>query len=448
MSDPDEITVDVLVVGAGPGGLAAAETAASRGASVLLVDAEGDIGGNAAFSTGYAAFAGTSLQAEQGIADSPAQLLADMRAEFDRRREEYPEAVFDEAVAARFATESAAAYDYLVHLGFAFDRIVSRPRQHRVDRTVVLSDPAQFRDVFAHRLNELGVRVLPHRRARELTTDASTVTGALVEGPGGTTTRVRAVRGVVLATGGYQASAELRARFRPDLDPTSPHPGLDGNLGDGQLMAEKIGAQLVNMRMVPEVVLVASRLVEDCIAVTEDGERFHDEAGPEHERLVALRTLPGAIAYYLCDARTAAGKAQLLADMPGARKQFDTLAGVARGIGAEPAVLAATMERWNAAVGAGADPEFGRVVFPRDGVGIVEPPFTVAPMVVGTNISSGGVRVSQDMQALDAAGLPIPNLFAVGDCTGSINATVGLGGLHLAAGITLGRVAGRGAAGG
>ena len=48
-------------------------------------------------------------------------------------------------------------------------------------------------------------------------------------------------------------------------------PGLDTNRGDGQLMIEKAGGGLVNMDMVPEVVLIASRLVEDCIAVTEDG---------------------------------------------------------------------------------------------------------------------------------------------------------------------------------
>jgi succinate dehydrogenase/fumarate reductase flavoprotein subunit len=64
-------------------------------------------------------------------------------------------------------------------------------------------------------------------------------------------------------------------------------------------------------------------------------------------------------------------------------------------------------------------------------------------MVVGTNISAGGCRVSPDMEVLDSAGRPIPNLYAAGDCSAGISAAIGIGGIHLAGGITLGRVAGQ-----
>jgi NADPH-dependent 2,4-dienoyl-CoA reductase/sulfur reductase-like enzyme len=65
----DEVS-DVLVVGSGPGGLAAADRALELGASVRVLEAGGELGGNAAFSTGYLAFAGTSLEREHGINDS------------------------------------------------------------------------------------------------------------------------------------------------------------------------------------------------------------------------------------------------------------------------------------------------------------------------------------------------------------------------------------------
>ncbi|MEV4604389.1 FAD-dependent oxidoreductase [Amycolatopsis sp. NPDC049253] len=446
MGEKDVLHTDVLVIGAGPSGLAAAQTAAAGGASVTIVEATGEIGGNAAFSTGYLAFAGTSAQRKLGIADSPDAYLADLLAEVEHRRELFdPE--FDTAVAERFTRESGAGFEYLRDLGFWFDRIVSRPLQHSVDRTVVMTAPAQFRDVFADHLERLGVTVLVRRRARELVRAGGAVTGALIEGPGGTATEVRAARGVIVTTGGYQASSALRARHRPDADPDSPYPGLDTNLGDGHLMLEQAGAALVNMHMVPEVVLIASRLIEECIAVTEDGVRFHDETGPEALRLRALRRLPGAIGYYLCDARTAQGKAQLLADVPAPKKTFESLAGVARAIDADPAVLADTIRRWNETVESGvpADPEFGRVVFPRPRTGITTPPYTVVPMVVGTNISAGGSRVSPDMEVLDVRARPIAGLYAAGDCSAGISAAIGIGGLHLAAGITLGRVAGRSA---
>jgi succinate dehydrogenase/fumarate reductase flavoprotein subunit len=436
----DEVS-DVLVVGSGPGGLAAADRALELGASVRVLEAGGELGGNAAFSTGYLAFAGTSLEREHGINDSADLMVADIIAEVGRKREDYPGLVFDLDVAERFAADSAATFEYLVSLGFTFDRFVSRPLQHQVDRTVVMTDPAQFRGILGARVDAGGAAVHLRRRAVGLVTDSGTVTGVLAERPGGEQAEYRAGT-VILATGGYQAGPDLRARFVPDLDAKAPFPGLDTNRGDAQLMAERAGGHLVNMEVVPEVVLVASRLVEDCIAVTEDGVRFHDEAGPERDRLRALRALGGAPAYYVCDARTADAKAQLLGDIPGRKATFATLAALARAIGAPSAALEETVARWNEAAAAGGpDPEFGRVVFPKSRSGITTPPFTVAPLVVGTNITGGGAQVSPDGGVLRADGRPVPGLYAVGDCNGSISAINGMGGVHIAAALTMGRVA-------
>jgi len=434
--------VDLAVVGAGPAGLAAAERATEAGASVALIDASGELGGNAAFSTGYLAFAATSLEREHGIVDSADLLVADIVAEVERKRADYPRLVFDLAVAEQFAEHGGATFERLRVLGIGFDRFVARPHQHQVNRTVVMSEPAAFRDVLGARLAEAGAGLLLRSRVAELTMSAGSVTGVVAEGPAGRVAEIRARRGVIVATGGYQASTPMRARYAPGLDPASAYPGLDTNRGDGQLMIEKAGGELVNMDMVPEVVLIASRLVEDCIAVTEDGERFHDEAGPERERLRRLRDLGGPGAYYLCDARTAAAKAQLVADVPGDRKTFPTLAAVARAIGAPADVLETTVRRWNETVSSGAaTDEFGRVVFPVSGIGITDPPYTVLPLVVGTNITGGGARISPDGEVLGPAARPVPHLFAAGDCNGSISAANGMGGVHIAAALTLGRIA-------
>jgi succinate dehydrogenase/fumarate reductase flavoprotein subunit len=345
-------------------------------------------------------------------------------------------------VAEQFAEHGGATFERLRVLGIGFDRFVARPHQHQVNRTVVMSEPAAFRDVLGARLAEAGAGLLLRSRVAELTMSAGSVTGVVAEGPAGRVAEIRARRGVIVATGGYQASTPMRARYAPGLDPASAYPGLDTNRGDGQLMIEKAGGELVNMDMVPEVVLIASRLVEDCIAVTEDGERFHDEAGPERERLRRLRGLGGPGAYYLCDARTATAKAQLVADVPGDRKTFPTLAAVARAIGAPADVLERTVRRWNETVSSGAaTDEFGRVVFPVSGVGITDPPYTVLPLVVGTNITGGGARTSPDGEVLNPAARPVPNLFAAGDCNGSISAANGMGGVHIAAALTLGRIA-------
>jgi succinate dehydrogenase/fumarate reductase flavoprotein subunit len=63
------------------------------------------------------------------------------------------------------------------------------------------------------------------------------------------------------------------------------------------------------------------------------------------------------------------------------------------------------------------------------------------PLAVGTNITGGGGRISPDAEVLNPASRPVPNLFAAGDCNGSISAANGMGGVHIAAALTLGRIA-------
>jgi succinate dehydrogenase/fumarate reductase flavoprotein subunit len=444
MGERTNIRTDVLVLGAGPSGLSAASEAAATGASVVIADCIGEIGGNGAFSTGYMAFADTSLQRERGISDSPEKFLNDMLVEVERKRETF-DPQFDVDVASRYAHESGSAFEFLADLGFEFGRFVPRPEQHTAERMVVMLRTAQIRDVFARQFAGLGVTVLLRRHADQLLSMAGTVTGAVLSSPTGDQTEIHASAGVVVTTGGYQASTEMRGRYQPAFDPTTPFQGLETILGEGQTMLGTVGADLVNMHMVPELVQVASRLVEECIAINESGRRFHDETGPYDRRIRGLREQPGAIAYYLCDAATADRHAQLLSELPGQARRFATLAEVARGIGAEADDLASTVSRWNAVVesSATADPDFGRVIFPDPRVGIVKPPFTVTPMIIGTDISAGGVRVSPDMEVLRADGSPIPQVFAAGDCNGFTNAAAGLGGVHLGAAVTLGRVAGR-----
>src|SRR5690606_4432017 len=161
---------DVVVVGAGPGGCATAIEAARGGARVVLLEAGQDVGGNAARSTGYLAFAGTAMQRAAGIADDAERFLADMRAEIARQEERYG-LVFDEALARVVAEESADAHDFLVALGFRFNRFIPRPRQHTVDRMVDVADVAMFRDLFGAELERLGVDVRLRTRAVRLVVD-------------------------------------------------------------------------------------------------------------------------------------------------------------------------------------------------------------------------------------------------------------------------------------
>ena len=78
---------DIVVVGAGPGGMCAAIAAADQGASVVVLEALDQIGGNAVWSTGYLVFCNYDMQDERGLKDSEEHFMSDARAEVERRRE-------------------------------------------------------------------------------------------------------------------------------------------------------------------------------------------------------------------------------------------------------------------------------------------------------------------------------------------------------------------------
>ncbi len=437
---------DVVVVGAGPGGCATAIEAARGGARVVLLEAGQDVGGNAARSTGYLAFAGTAMQRAAGIADDAERFLADMRAEIARQEERYG-LVFDEALARVVAEESADAHDFLVDLGFRFNRFIPRPRQHTVDRMVDVADVAMFRDLFGAELERLGVDVRLRTRAVRLVVDGRAVVGVVARGPDGRTDELRG-GAVVLAAGGYQGNVELRRRYQPAHLAATPFLGVHTDVGDGHVMGQAVGGDLINMTMVPPLVMVASAFVEDAMAVNRDGVRFHDEAGPYDDRVAALLAQPDRLAWYVYDDRVARERAVLIEQMPEAPVTAGSVEELAERLGVDPTALARTVARWNAAVAAGRDDDHGRVVFPSSRRGVVDAPFHACRMVVGINFPAGGFRVTTDLQVVDVYGVTIPGLFAVGDCVGGVAPAIGLGGLKITPAIVMGRRVGRAVAAG
>lgn len=430
---------DIVVIGGGPGGCAAALEGARHGASVILVEADHQIGGNAARSTGYLAFQDFAMQAEAGISDSVEQFLADMDAEIDRQRDRYG-IVYDRDLARRYAEESSDAYRFLVELGFRFNRFIVRPTQHTTDRMVDVEDTTMFTRLFDSALAEAGVDVRVATRAGRLLTDGGAVVGV-------TTDRgdLHADKGVVLAAGGYQANPQLRLRYQPAFAADTPYLGTDHDRGDGHLMGQAVGGDLVNMTMIPPLVMVASALVEDSIAVNAAGERFHDEAGPYDDRVARLHDQPDRLAWYVFDDRVARTKGQLVDEMPEDPATAPTLEELAATIGCDPTGLVGAVRGWNETVTSGTDrdPAFGRVIFPDPRVGIVEPPFHASRMVEGINFPAGGLRITTDTQVINVFGEPIPGLFAVGDCAGGISCAIGLGGVRITGALALGRIAGR-----
>lgn len=441
---------DVIVIGAGPAGMAAADAARNAGARVAVIERLERLGGNAVISTGYMAFVDTELQRELGIDDSVEQFLADARVQVEILPSHWA-VIWDERITRRYAEESAETFDLLRSEGVAFSRFIPRPRQHSALRMLGVEDPGSIGRAFERRLAAPGIDILFATEVRGLIGDARGVHGVRVRGvAGGPERELVASAGVVLATGGFQGNQELRRRYGPDRYARTPHLGVSTCTGTGHVIGAEVGGDLIDMGCLTPVIIVGSRFIEEAIAVDPSGRRFHDEAGPYGERVLALETLESRTAYYIFDDRTARDLGYLIDQMPGRVTTAESVAQLAAALDIDGTGLEATVAEWNAMLESGdarVDP-FSRKIFPGSGRGIVSSPFHAIPMTIGNGFTWGGFTVTEAMQVVSVAGHPIPGLYAAGDTVGGINVCSPLGGVHIASALSLGRGAGRAAADG
>ena len=432
-------TADIVVIGGGPAGMATALEASKNGASVLLLEADTLLGGNAARSTGYLAFQGFEMQHREGLDDNAEIFFKDMVNEIKRQEETYG-IEFDAELAKVFAKESATTYDWLVELGFEFNRFLPRPLQHSVNRMVDVTDTSMFTKVFSDVLEKNDVDVRTSTRARRLLLEDNQIVGVQTDKES-----FRANMGVVLAAGGYQANSSIRKKYQPEHMATTPYLGTHHDVGDGHIMGQEVGGELINMTMIPPLIMVGSALVEDSIAVNTLGRRFHDEAGPYDYRVKELNKQPNKTAHYIYDNQTYLKKRQLIDEMPQTPSSANSLTELAQIIESDYKALKETITQWNDFLTSSEekDPDFGRVILPAERRAIIEPPYFASKMITGINFPAGGFRVNADLQVLNVYGEPIPKLFAVGDCSGGLGPVIGMGGMRITPALTLGRVAGR-----
>jgi len=452
-------SADVVVVGAGLAGCAAALAAAERGATVCLLEKADAAGGSSVKAGGGLLFAGTRLQREHGVEDSAQALRqAIMAAGQDHN---------DPVAVDVYVANQLAAYDWIAGLGQAFSLAppngdVSIPRLHA-------AAPGALTRLLLERFTaaDLG-RLWTGTAARRLVASDGRVTGVCAS-HAGREVRVAARRGVILATGGFTQSARLLRTFAPRWADTVAMGGA-GNTGDGLVMAMACGAQLADMGYVegtfgaaaidfpglPVSPATAPRLLfahsAGAIIVNSAGRRFVNEAlGYKVIAGVCARQRDG-IAFQVFDQRVMDSSqpvpsprdfAGALAD--GLLFQAPTLPALAGLLRIEPARLEETVARYNGYVSAGADQEHGR---PLEAAGqLGPPPFYAYPCRAGLTTTYCGVRVNHRLQVVNVFDEPIPGLYAAGEVTGGFHGAGYLTGTGLGKAAVFGRVAGLEAAG-
>src|SRR3982751_4504248 len=361
--------------------------------------------------------------------------------------------------------------------------VTRRLSKHLVDvmrhgRGMTLTNGNALAGRLAKSAQDLKIPMWLSSPVRELTVENGTVTGAIVARDG-RDVRIRARQGVVLACGGFPHDVERRKKMFPHAPTGNEHfsPGPTGNTGDGLRLAERAGGHVEDRlpnaaAWVPVSVTTRKdgskgvmphfidRAKPGVIAVMRDGARFANEGNSYHDFVQSMMRAakPGEeiAAFLLCDHR-ALRKYGLGCVPPfpmptghhlrtGYLKRGATLAELAHQTGIDGKGLEATVAAFNKTAADGQDPAFGKgsraynryqgdaLHGPNPCIApIKDGPFYAIKMVVGDLGTYAGIRTDANARAIDAQGLPIAGLYAVGNDMASI-----MGGSYPGAGITLG----------
>ncbi len=440
--------VDVLVIGAGACGLAAAIAAHDAGASVAIVEKMDRPGGNSSLSTGSVPASNSRFQREAGIVDDPATYVRDLMG--------IAKETDDLALVQRLAEVSAETVEWLIdtlgarmalitaykHIGHSVPRLhapVSRRGQDLVD------DLLRF-------VEERDIPLAVGNAVEGLIVENGAVVGA----------RIRTAEGVsemlagktILAVNGFAGDPELVKRFCPEIA-GAQYFGARGSTGEAIRWGEEVGADFANMAAYQGYAAVAyphgsllswTTIEKGGILVNSSGHRFGDESTgySGYARIVLSQ---GEFAYAIFDQKIfdiAAQEEEFMELVKfGGVKKAATVEEAARLMDLDPAAVSIAVSSYNQAARGIAADEYGRKDF---GLGALEGPFYICRVTPGLFHTQGGLRIDRDARVLAKSGQPVPNLFAGGGAAAGISGRAGaLGyasGNGLLSAIALGRIAG------
>ena len=448
---------DIVVIGAGAAGLAAALTAADAGADVVLLEKAAEPGGSSRICGGLLAFAGTDIQINHGIEDSSELLYQDL---CDVGRHEN-----DPALVRCYTDNQLATYHWLREHDVVFGPRPDASSGQSVPRCHVIDPEAMIDVLMGHVLRHPRITFTANAAVSRLLRQDGRVGGVRVVHDGGHTD-VMASRGVVLAAGGFTRNAELIKTFVPKQAKAWVSGG-EANTGDGLLMAWQLGAGVRDVAYIQGTFgkhptnhtcrhsLLA--VYKGAIAVNLSARRFVDESLSYKLLGTASLEQDGDFTWQIFDQPIFDSHEEEVSIFDVRHRQADgmlieaaSLDELAAKTGLDAASLQATVARYNGFVAEGRDPDFGRRHLVHNHGALL--PIATAPFYAHASTAAlygtyCGVTVDPTLQVLDVFGEPIPGLRAAGEMIAGLHGAAYMTGSALGKALIFGRVAGRESAG-
>ncbi|MDP2603894.1 MAG: FAD-dependent oxidoreductase [Deltaproteobacteria bacterium] len=411
-SEANSALSDILVVGTGGCGLAAALAAAQKGAGVLVLEKTDQPGGGTAFSSRSLRAAGTRFQRAEGIEDDPGRYAEEI---LQRNQGQS-----DPALTRRLAQESGRVVEWLADSAgiqfvirrYAFGHGADRSHTWTEDRTII---DFMMEAVRRH----ANIRLLFSTPVLSLIIEPDGAVSGIV-----TEERRLSAHKVILATGGFAASRDWLSHFIPQAVDI-PFSGHSGSTGDGLKMALEAGAVLENMgAFQPFPTFIATHHLEvptnlamlGAILVDRTGRRFANESHFPGGLGAKMLELPGKQAYEIFDERIyremEKGLSKIVA--AGLLKKAGSANELASAIGVDPSGLEDAVREQNGALGQ--QDRFGRTFSDP-----LRAPLYGVKVWVAMFHTQGGLRINTNAQVLRRDGSIIPNLYAGGGLASGVS---------------------------
>lgn len=492
---------DILIIGGGAAGLAAAVKASEEGASTILIEKEVNLGGSTLLAVGSITAAETILQEKARIKDTPELFFEDLKKAADLLGLSN-RFIDDQEMFKLYSREAGRTVNWLIGLGLTFHGPMieaphSLPRMHNI-----IPSSLAYINILRKKAESNGVKIMLGLKAEELLLEDNRVGGVRGKSIDGNEFNIKS-KAVIIATGNYSSNYELKSIALGEQ--VAKIEGINPKAtGDGILLGMKIGADIKNMDVMiwcPEIrfiqykgellpkflakgelpkfinlllkILPKSILTgyivklasihtapslkifeEGAILINKNGKRFVDEINVMRKLAIEANKQPDGEVFILFDEKIAKkfnewpyyistfpGIAYAyLADYERHRKDVFTKVRDLDELstrGIDTSNLKKTIAEYNEFVKIGRDISTGKSRLPT--MIDTAPYYCLGPLKPYITVTEGGLRINTKCQVINKRGQIIKGLYAVGDSSaGPLAVTHGI---HIGWALTSGRIA-------